>query len=150
MAVPAHCATALATAAPTTTVVAGSRTTAAAATAAAAAAANRVTRQPVDQVLLLPALRQCRLRAELLQLRDGLRENTNTGRSESATREGSLISRMNSFCKQRCARRPRRLQPQTNARQLCKQAVSLSVSRPSFADWPALAAQLNGERGYDR
>ena len=81
MAVPAHCATALATAAPTTTVVAGSRTT-----AATTAAANRVPRQPVDQVLLLPALRQCRLRAELLQLRDGLRADKNTGRSESATR----------------------------------------------------------------
>ena len=85
MAVPAYCATALAATAPATTVVAGSRTTATAA-AAAVDAAIRVPRQPVDQVLLLPALRQCRLRAELLQLRDGLRENKNTGRSESATR----------------------------------------------------------------
>ena len=84
MAVPAHCATALATAAPATTVVAGSGTTAAA--TAAAATANRVPRQPLDQVLLLPALRQCRLRAELLQLRDGLRADRNTGRSESAAR----------------------------------------------------------------
>jgi hypothetical protein len=82
MAVPAHCATALATAAPATTVVAGSHTIA----AAAATAANRVPQQPLDQVLLLPALRQCRLRAELLQLRDGLRADRNTGRSESATR----------------------------------------------------------------
>ena len=81
MTVPAHCATALAAAAPAATVAAGSRTAA----AAAATAVNRVLRQPVDQLLLLPAFRQCRLRAELLQLRDGLRENKNTGRSESAT-----------------------------------------------------------------
>ena len=82
MAVPAHCATALATATPADAVVVDSRTIA----AAAVDAAIRVPRQPLDQLLLLPALRQCRLRAELLQLRDGLRADRNTGRSESATR----------------------------------------------------------------
>jgi hypothetical protein len=68
------------------------------------------------------------LRAELLQLRGGLRADRNTRRSESATREGSLISRMNSVCKQLCARRPRRLQPPSNARQLFKQAVALCLA----------------------
>ena len=89
MAVPAYCANALATAAAAAIVVAGTSTstsTSAAGAGAAVDAATGVPRQPVDQVLLLPALRQCRLRAELLQLRDGLRENKNTGRSESATR----------------------------------------------------------------
>jgi hypothetical protein len=69
MAVPAHSATALAAAAPAAIIAAGSRTIA----AAAVDAATGAPRQPIDQVLLLPALRQCRLRAELLQLRDGLR-----------------------------------------------------------------------------
>jgi hypothetical protein len=70
MAVPAYCANALATAAAATIVVAGTSTAGA---GAAVDAATGVPRQPVDQVLRLPALRQCRLRAELLQLRDGLR-----------------------------------------------------------------------------
>ena len=145
MAVPSHCATALATATPATTIVAGSRTIA----AATVDAAIRVPRQPVDQVLLLPALRQCRLRAELLQLRDGLRADRNTRRRESATREGSLISRMNSVCKQLCARRPRRLQPQSNARQLCKQAVALClatfVCRSASAGCSAVWAERTNE-----
>jgi hypothetical protein len=80
MAVPAHSATALATAAPAAILITGTSTSASAA-GAAVDAATGVPRQPVDQVLLLPAFRQCRLRAELLQLRDSLRENKNTGRS---------------------------------------------------------------------
>jgi hypothetical protein len=71
MAVPAHCTAAVRIAA----AAAAAIITSAAATSAAATVdvAPRVPRQPVDQLLLLPALRQSRLRAELLQVRDGLR-----------------------------------------------------------------------------
>jgi hypothetical protein len=50
-------------------------TTSASAAPAAEAATAVMHQQPVDQILLLPGLRQFKLRAELLQLRDGLQPN---------------------------------------------------------------------------
>jgi hypothetical protein len=49
--------------------------TTSASAAPAAEAATGVLHQPVDQILLLPGLRQFKLRAEPLQLRDGLQPN---------------------------------------------------------------------------
>ena len=52
--------------------------------APAVEAANRVQHhQPVDQILLLPGLRQFESRAELLQLRDGLRARAHTTSDEA-------------------------------------------------------------------
>ena len=69
MAVPAHCTAALGLAAAAAIVAAG----AIAGSASAGRAASAVPLQSVDQLLLLPGLPHSRLRAELLQLRDGLR-----------------------------------------------------------------------------
>ena len=69
MAVPAHCTAAVGIAAAAAAAIITSAATASA--AAAVDVAPRTPRQPVDQLLLLPALRQSRLRAELLQIRDG-------------------------------------------------------------------------------
>jgi hypothetical protein len=69
MAVPAHSTPALGLAAAAIVAVGAS----AGSTTAAVDAASVVPLQPVDQLLLLPGLPHSRLRAELLQLRDGLR-----------------------------------------------------------------------------
>jgi hypothetical protein len=68
MAVPAHCTPAIELAAAANAVACAS-----AGSIFAGGAASAVPLQPVDQVLLLPGLPHSRLRAELLQLRDGLR-----------------------------------------------------------------------------
>jgi hypothetical protein len=74
MAVPAHCTAALRIAAAAAATIAVAGASASASTAAAAAdGGTGVTLQPVDQILLLPADRQSKLGAELLQRRDGLR-----------------------------------------------------------------------------
>ncbi len=69
MTVPALCTAALGVAAAAAIVVAADTGASAAPTAEAA---TEMPRQTVDQVLLLPGLRQSHLRAQLLQLRDGL------------------------------------------------------------------------------
>jgi hypothetical protein len=67
MAVPAHW-----TAAPGT----GAAATVVDSASVSADVTTGVPYQPVDQLLLLPSFRQSRFRAELLQLRDGLRAGT--------------------------------------------------------------------------
>ena len=86
MAVSAHCTAALGTSASAATT-----TSAAAAHAAAAAVADvtpGVPRQPVDKLLLLLALRQSRLRAEILQARDGLRTDARVPHEANQPRQG--------------------------------------------------------------
>jgi hypothetical protein len=104
VAVPAHCTAGIGTTAATaaaaaaaataaTIVVAGASASAAAVTADAADATG-VPLQPVDQLLFLPGLRQSRLRAEHLQVRDGLRTHEfHTERiSRGATITGSRMA----------------------------------------------------------
>jgi hypothetical protein len=71
-AVPEHSTSIPDVAAATTIVVAGTSAS------SAVEAAIGVLLQPVDQIMLLPGLRQFKSRAELLQLRDGLHARTNT------------------------------------------------------------------------
>jgi hypothetical protein len=71
VAVPALCAAALGVATATAAAVVAAGTSASAAPAAGAAA--EMPRQTVDQILLLPGLRQLKSGAQLLQLGDGLR-----------------------------------------------------------------------------
>ena len=81
--VPPHfTAAALGVAAAAAIVVAGTSASA----APAVEAATWVLRQPVDQILLLPGLRQSRLRAELLQIRDGLRTDARVPHEASQPR----------------------------------------------------------------
>jgi F0F1-type ATP synthase membrane subunit c/vacuolar-type H+-ATPase subunit K len=69
VAVPALCTAALAVTATAIVAATGARASA----AAAAEAAAEMPRQTVDQILLLPGLRQLISGAQLLQLGDGLR-----------------------------------------------------------------------------
>jgi hypothetical protein len=69
VAVPALCTAALGVTATTALVVAADTGTS---TAPAIAAATEMPRQTVDQILLLPGLRQLKSGAQLLQLGDGL------------------------------------------------------------------------------
>jgi hypothetical protein len=77
-AVPPHFTAALSVAAAASIVAAGTSASA----APAVEAATGVLRQPVDQVLLPPGLRQFKSRAELLQLRDGLRARGRTNQTK--------------------------------------------------------------------
>jgi hypothetical protein len=86
MAVPAHCTTALGLAAAAAAVA---RTSAGSTSATGTASA--VLLQPVDQLLLLPGLPHSRVRAELLQLRDGLRAGKHT-RWRVSRIEGRAVS----------------------------------------------------------
>jgi hypothetical protein len=85
MVVPAHCTASfgLATAAIAVTCASAGPTT------SAVDAASTVPLQPVDQLLLLPGLPHSRLRAELLQLRDGLRAGKHKAKRVSLVGEGS-------------------------------------------------------------
>jgi hypothetical protein len=75
MAVPALCTAALGvTAAAAIVVAAGTRASA----APAAEAAAEMPRQTVNQILLLPGLRQMKAGAQLFQLGDGLRARRQT------------------------------------------------------------------------
>jgi hypothetical protein len=56
--------------------------------APAVEATTGVLRQPVDQILLLPGLRQFESRAEFLQLRDGLRARGQTTSDEARVGHG--------------------------------------------------------------
>jgi hypothetical protein len=78
VAVPALCIAALrVTATAAIVVAAGTRTSAARATEAAA----EMPRQTVNQILLLPGLRQLKAGAQLLQLGDGLRARGQTNKT---------------------------------------------------------------------
>jgi hypothetical protein len=79
---PQFTAAALGVAAAATIVAAGTSASA----GPAVEAATRVLRQPADQILLLAGLRQSRLRAELLQIRDGLRTDARVPREASQPR----------------------------------------------------------------
>jgi hypothetical protein len=97
MAVSAHRTAAPGTSASAATTTTATTTSAAAAHAAAAAAADvtpGVPRQPVDQLLLLLALRQSRLRAEILQARDGLRTDARVPYEANQPRARIIVSRM--------------------------------------------------------
>jgi hypothetical protein len=80
MAVPAHCTAALRIVAAAAAAAAVGASVSASAAAAAADGGTGATRQPVDQILLLPTDRQSKLGAELLQLRDGLHVRENSQR----------------------------------------------------------------------
>ena len=94
MAVPAHCTAALGLAAAAIVAVGAS----AGSITSAIDGASAVPLQPVDQVLLLPGLRQWYLRAELLQLRDGLRAGKHKAKRVSLGARAAGLSRG----KQRC------------------------------------------------
>jgi hypothetical protein len=79
VAVPVLCTAAALGVAATAAIVVAAGTSASA--AAAAGAAAQMPRQTVDQILLLPGLRQLISGAQLLQLGDGLRARGQTRRS---------------------------------------------------------------------
>jgi hypothetical protein len=120
IAVPAYCTAALGLAAAAIAAAGAS----AGSTSAVETASAVVLLQPVDQLLLLPGLPHSRLRAELLQLRDGLRGQTEGGRVSRIERRAVSCGEAALWTGERdCGRQ-----------QYVRRFTRCSCSSPSFAD----------------